>query len=522
MLPRSGKAAGGPTTGEKVTGAISWTVVPRVIQIVGSIFTSILIVRSLGQFDYGTLSVLRSLLYGVVVIVGFGLGQGLNRFIPELRATGRMDEGRSLLYRSLALQSAVWVVASLALLALRPFLRQSFPTYADLLILGIGLSMAEVAAGTISQYAVSSYRTRQMAIASGAGTLALAVATVLLLHFGLRVSAVLIATALGHCANATTLGLMLRGGRRKQQAPAPPTPEPSATLAAGAGGRFSWRRMLAYSVPWIPNHILIYISWRQSETFLLGIFRTRVLAGFFDLAYKLPQLMLEFVPTSVYPLVLAGFAETATVARERMRDVITAYYWLLFFLTAPLSVLGLAMGDVLLTRMYGQAMAPAGHYCQAFFVIFTVSYFGTPLSMTVYVVEKVWVNLVFNLAYAIATLGLDLLLIPRYGLLGATIPTGIVTAITPWVRYVIARRYLPDIRIPWGFIGRAYLGSSPLLALFWIKRWVHGPFTLLLVLLGAAAVTVLSYRTFRVLGPQERAFVARTRIPLKGWVLKLL
>jgi O-antigen/teichoic acid export membrane protein len=158
---------------DNVTSAIPWTIVPRIVQMVGSVYTSILIVRSLGQFDYGTLSVIRSILFGVVVVVGFGLGPALNRFIPELRVTDQRHLGRSLFYRALALQAFVWAAALFGLLAFRPLLVRHWPTYADLLILGAGLSLAEVAAGTISQYAVASYRTRQMALAAAVGTLVL-------------------------------------------------------------------------------------------------------------------------------------------------------------------------------------------------------------------------------------------------------------------------------------------------------------------------------------------------------------
>jgi O-antigen/teichoic acid export membrane protein len=498
---------------EKVTSAIAWTLVPRVVQMVGSVYTSILIVRSLGQFDYGTLSVIRSILFAVVVFAGLGLGPALNRFIPELRATDQSRVGRRLLFRSLYIQGAVWALVTVVLLCLRPLLRHHFPTYADPLILGVGVSMAEVAAGTVGQYAVASYRTRQMAAASAAGTLVLAGSTVLLLRLGLRVPGVLLASAIGWTACTLTVGAFLRP-RGGGEAPEGARPE--------AAAAFSWRRLLSYALPWVPNHMLTYVVWRQSETVLLGLLRTRVEAGFFDLAYKLPQLVLEFVPGSIYPLVLAGFAETATVAKEKMKDVITAYYWILFFLVAPLCLLGLAMGNVILTRMYGPAMAQAGPYCQAFFVIFTLSFFGTPLSMTVYVIEKVWVNLLLNIVYAVVTVGLDLLLIPRYGLLGATIPTGLVTALTPVVRYYIARRYLPDLRIPWGFIGRCFLASTPLLSLFWIKQAVTSLTSLSLVLLLAAAVTLVSYRIFRVLGPAQREMIRRSKIPGRDTILRLL
>jgi O-antigen/teichoic acid export membrane protein len=514
-----------PSAREKVAGAIPWTVAPRIIQLVASLFTSILIVRVLGKFDYGTLSVLRPILIVAIVIIGFGMGQALNRFIPELRITNQASQARRLLYRSLLVQSGVWFVFCLTLIALRPILRERIPTYADLFILGVGLGMTEVAAGTVSQYAIASYRTGAMALATGLGALIQAAGTGMLLYLGMRVPGVLLGTAAGFAANTLFLAWLLQRGAAARLGPStslPSSPGPPASEAsAGRDRTFPWSRLLPYALPWVPNNILTFVVWRQSETFLLGILRTREEAGLFDLAYKLPQLVLEFVPGAVYPLVLAGFAETATVARERMGQVITSFYRLLFFAVAPLSVLGFALGDVLLARMYGATMASAGPYCQAFFIIFALSFFGTPLSMTVYVVEKVWVNLLLNVGYAVVTVGLDLLLIPRYGLLGATIPTGIVTALTPLVRYYIARRYLEVIKIPWGFIGRAYLASSPLLLLFWAKTWVRSTSGLALLLLVAAGAALFFYRIFRVLGPEERAMIERSGIPAGRWILRV-
>lgn len=515
------------STGQKVTGAMSWALIPRVIQLAVSLVTSILIVRTLGEFDYGTLSVLRSILTFVVVVLGLGLGQAINRFIPELRVTDRRGEGRGLLYRCLLLQSALWAITCLVLIALRTVLHQ-YPTYAHLVLLGTFLSLAEVAAGTVTQYAIASYRTREMALATAIGTLVMAGGTALLLHLGLRVPGVLIASAAGFAATTLALGILLRrgsvssGGAPGFAATMSSPGVMSASATALGAVAVSWKRFLTYALPWVPNFILIFVVWRQSETLLLGIFRSRVEAGFFDLAYKLPMLVLEFIPSAIYPLVLAGFAETATVARGKMTAVIEAYYRLLFFIVTPLALLGAAMGDTLLIRMYGENMAQAGPYCQAFFLVFAIGFFGAPLSMTVYVIEKVWLNLLLNIAYGTVVISLDLLLIPRYGMLGAAIPTSLVTVLTPFVRYIIARRYLDEIRIPWGFIGRTFLASAPLLGLAWAKRWATDLPRTGLLLLAAAAVTVLFYRWVRVLRARDREALRRSRIPAKEWILRIM
>ncbi len=474
-----------------------------------SIFTSAYIVRSLGESNYGTLSILRTFLALAGLLVGFGLGQALNRFIPELRVKGENDEGRALLYRCLMLQTAVWCVVAAGLAAFRVPLAERFPLYADLLLLGVLLSILDVYAQTVSQYTIASYRARELAVAATAGSAILATATALFLRWGLQIPGVLLAGAISNLVSVIALFALLRRTA--------PQGAPSATGI----GRFSWKRLLAYAAPWMPNNLLNYVVWRQSETVFLGIYRSREEAGYFDVAYKLPQLALEFLPSAIYPLILAGFSETATIAKERMSEFLSIYYRLLFFLLAPLSMIGFVMGDRLLVALYSEAMSPGGPYCQIFFVIFTVSFIGAPLSMAVYVVERVWINLTLNVAYAALNIGLDLWLIPRYGLLGATIPNLVVTAIVPVVRYWIARRFVARIVIPWGFMMKCYAASSPVLLLFWAKGWAtSGLHTLILCMIGGVAVLV-SYRLFRVLGPEERAVLERSRFPMKDQLLRI-
>lgn len=500
------------STREKMAGGLIWTLLPRIVQMAVSVFTSILMVRSLGESDYGRLSILRTALSFAVLFISFGFGQALNRFVPELRVRHQEQEGRALLWRCLLVQSAIWIVLSGVLVLTRGALLAAIPNYADLFVLGVLLSICEVIAGTVSQYAVASYRTRENAAGTAIGSLVLALTTAYLFHLGLRIPAVLYGAALGNAIISLLVGLLLF--RRIAG-------EHLRTAVPGVG-TFSWPRLLAYAVPWMPNNLINFIVWRQSETILLGLYRSQEEAGFFDIAYKLPQLALEFLPMALYPLVLAGFSETATIARERMADFVVFYFRLLFFILAPIALFGLSAGDVLVTRMYGEAMAPAGPYCQIFFLVFTAGFIGTPLSMAVYVAEKVWLNLLLNLGYGTLVIGLDLLLIPRYGLLGALLPTAIVTLIVPVVRFYIARPLVSGLRIPWRDLVRVFVSASPVLACFWLKRWVHDVPTLLGLFAAAALLTLAGYRVGRALGSAERSFIERSSMPFRDWILKLL
>ncbi|MEZ4650789.1 MAG: oligosaccharide flippase family protein [Candidatus Eisenbacteria bacterium] len=497
------------STRDKMTGALYWTFVPRLVQMFITIGTSVWVVKALGEFEFGRLQILQPILALLVIVLSAGLGQALNRFVPELRVKGPVDQARALLYRCLGLQSLLWVLAVGAVLLFRDALRAYQIEYANLFILGVTLAIAEIWAQSMNSYAIASYRTREVAIGLSLGTVVYAIGTAVLLSRGLKVDGVLWSLAIGHLTNAIFLGVLLYRVRT-----------PGVSLAVSRS-EFPTGRLLRYALPWVPNSALHFVVWRSSEQIILGKFHPAEFAGYFNRAYSLPQMALEFVPNAIYPLVLASFSESRTVTRDAMPRFIDYYYRLLFFVSVPIALGGFVFGDFMIEVLYPE-LTPAQPYCQAFFLIFMVTFFGTPLSMAVYVVEKVWVNLLLNVGYGIVTVGLDFLLIPKYGLLGATIPTAIVTILTPYVRWLIAKRYVEGIRIPWAFIGRIYLAATPLLALFWVKPWFRGAGGLLAAALVGGVATLVLYRIFRVLGPDDREFIANSKLPGKEWILRLL
>lgn len=499
-----------PSTRDKMTGALYWTFLPRFVQTFVTLGTSVIIFRTLGEFDAGRLKIVQAAITGIVIFFNFGLVQALNRFVPEIRVSDGEDRSRALLFRCLGLQSGLWFFSVLALFLGRHFIYDFQPEYARIFLLGVLLAVFQVAASTMNSYAIASYKAREVAVSLSVGTLISAGATIGLFALGLRIEGVLWAIAIGHLANFSVVVWMLRRFHTESKS------------LRTSGSDFPWTRLLRYSVPWIPNNFLHFLVWGSSETLLIGRFHTPQMAGFFDRAYTLPQQAMEFIPNAIYPLILASFSESSKVTQEKIPEIISYYYRLLFFAVVPVAFIGFVLGDLFVVALYGDEFAAAGPYCQAFFLIFMTTFFGTPLSMAIYVMEKVWVNLLLNLAYATITIGLDLWLIPKYGLLGATIPTGLVTALTPFVRWHIAKRYVPGLSIPWAFILRTFAASTPIFLLFFLKPWADTPLRLLPLAALAGIVAILCYRIFRVLGPEERAFIATSKLPAKKWVLRIL
>jgi O-antigen/teichoic acid export membrane protein len=263
-------------------------------------------------------------------------------------------------------------------------------------------------------------------------------------------------------------------------------------------------RIARYTFPLVGKSFLGQIIWRQSEALIVGYYFGPVLAGYFHLGYNFPQRILEFIPLALWPLVLAGLSEVQSRKEEELPRAIGLYYRVLFLLVIPVAAFGLTLGDKVIMVLYGGEMAQAGVLCRLFFAVFVIAFLGTPLHMATYVVEKTWANLAVGAAGAAVTLGLDLILIPRYGLYGGVPPTALGLVISNYLQYRIAKRYVPGLRIPWGHLGRVLAASCSIVLVYPLRPWVGGPVGLACACAGCCILFTAAGRLLKVLGDEER------------------
>jgi len=281
-------------------------------------------------------------------------------------------------------------------------------------------------------------------------------------------------------------------------------------------------RVLRYSLPFAVIGILNLIVWRQSEVLLLGHFRSAEEAGYFDVAYRLPQMMLEFVPGTLWPLVMAGMAEAFAHDRASLGRAVAKYYRLLFALCAPICVGGAVAGGRCVEVLYGGVMQPAVIPTQIFFVVFTISFLSTPLSMALYVLERTHVNLLIYVFLAVINVGLDLVLIPRFGVYGAIVPVAIAILLQPILYYRVVRRHDAGIAIPFGTIARcvgASLAALVMVPILWVWDGAWG--LAVAVLVGGMAI-LFGYRVARVVNAEDAATLGSLPVPGVSRVVDLL
>ncbi|RLA79620.1 MAG: hypothetical protein DRG33_03720 [Deltaproteobacteria bacterium] len=193
-----------------------------------------------------------------------------------------------------------------------------------------------------------------------------------------------------------------------------------------------------------------------------------------------------------------------------------------FVLVVPPALTGFAFGRGLFLSMYGEAMSPGASLCAAFFLVFMISFLVMPLRMALYVQERAGTNFAITAMGAVINLGLDLLLIPRYGIRGAIAPVAIAILATGLLQYVASRRLMRELDIPWRDLGKVLVASLPALPAWFFLRGVSQP---PLVLGGIVATAFIQYwliRRIGVLGKEERELIASSNLPAKGLIIRVL
>ena len=499
---------------QQVGNAVFWNVFAKSGRFGLSLVSGVIVVRSLGPDDYGVLSLVRMILTFSVILAGAGLGQALLKFLPVLRVSGSAREAVRLARRVVFFQVCFYLVLIAVVYLAQPgfdrlFQFDHFGGIGPVILAAVALSLFELFFNLIANILSACYDTRRFSLANILNHLIFIVVLVLLLRSGVGVLGVLVAGAVGNLA--ACLMLLSRTAANLRD-----------TGRTGGKERIANGRLFRFSLPFAAIGVLNMIVWRQSETIFLAHYRTAAETGFFDLAYRLPQMMLEFIPTAIWPVIMAGFSELYEKDRRNLSLAINKYYRMLFILCAPVCCGGIVFSGRLIPLLFGEAMAPAALPAQLFFAIFTVSFFSTPLSMSFYVMEKTHINLIICAALAALNVGLDIVLIPRYGLIGAIYPVAAVILISPFLYHFALIKFLPNYRIPFRFIGRCFMASAPLFLLYPVVAKVDDILTLLLTILAGVFMLAFSFKRFKVLGKEEVDLLGNIPVPAVRKILRFM
>ena len=262
-----------------------------------------------------------------------------------------------------------------------------------------------------------------------------------------------------------------------------------------------WRRLIVMALP-LGVALAVNEIYFRADTLIISLYEPYEQVGLYTLAYRMLELTLVFGTvflTTTFPLLSQAVASDEPRARRTIQlstDLFVA-------LGAPLVAGGLVLAPALVELAAGSdfedAATPLRILLAAGALAWINGAFGYALIAKDRQLSALWLNLT-ALAFNV---GLNLLLVPRYGIVVAAVVTVASEVLILAGSYVLMRRYFDFFPAPRTLVP-AVLAAAIMAGLLWVLR--DAP-VLLLVPLGAAVYAGLMWFT----SPASRELVAGLR-----------
>ena len=222
-----------------------------------------------------------------------------------------------------------------------------------------------------------------------------------------------------------------------------------------------WKKTLKQSLPMGFSLILIQIYYNL-DTIMLGFIKGEKEVGWYNAAYKIILLFIGFASlfgNALFPVLSRYYKES----RDKLRTIITESSRITLFFGIPISVGICFLSKEIMQIVYGSMYLKGAVALQILvWSVFTI-YFNAPFGFLLLATERQKKYMYAVGLGALVNLILNLILIPRYGLMGASISTIICEIIVLSLILYYSREL---VKVPLsGYLTKGFV-SSFLMGLF--------------------------------------------------------
>jgi O-antigen/teichoic acid export membrane protein len=384
-----------------------WNHIGKVTEYTLFFISTVVIARALGVASNGHLAGVLSIVQLLVVLSAAGVEVSLNRYVPQ---DGGANPGtRYLVVRLLLLRLGVYAgVCAVAVFFLPLVLPSGNIDWGEFLGLLIGLGLLRSVAPVLGMLLVARFRTRQAALVGVAarGTELLAL---LFVGNSLTVPIVLIVLVAGTAVQVAGYAVVSR------------------VEWAGDSVRIPVLPVVAFGAVYWLNTIVEYVLGRQGDVMFLSFLRSEsVSASLYDVAYTIVQIGLLVVTVGFSGVSLAALSRYAVSDRARMNTLYAVVVRITSLLTIPVLSFLIVCAPDILHLVYSNSYAGAVDVLRIILGFRIVSRLFATGENSDYLLAlgKVWTVVRIGIVAAGVTVAMHLVLIPRWGAIGAACAGG--------------------------------------------------------------------------------------------------
>jgi O-antigen/teichoic acid export membrane protein len=188
-------------------------------------------------------------------------------------------------------------------------------------------------------------------------------------------------------------------------------------------------RLRRYNLGLAALILLDVIVWQRSELLFLGRFQPATQVSFYALPFALTERITDLIPGAMLGVLLPGLTYAqASADPSRFGVVFRDALRYLAILTLPISVVGILVAPWIVRLLYGPGFKPATVVLQILLTSIVFGVLGQAGRSALLGFERQGLLLKTGVIAAVLSILLDLLLIPRWGAIGAALANTAVQA----------------------------------------------------------------------------------------------
>ena len=473
-------------TTQKFVKSTFWNQIAKISQFgLGFLFT-VVITRKLGKTLYGEYSLLISIAFFLCLFTQFGFENILNTFIPKYRdcpAKVSFLISRLLLFRIIIISLAALIYFGIAFI-LDAYLYKIALVKSSIYIVAY---MAFTSfASLLSRVLVSRYQLRYHGFVSVLCALLQLICAYMLLANGYRLNALLLLVSVTPFALFLCFLIHLRKVIK--------FPKES----------FDLKNLLNFGkVSWLTNLVEFGLG-KQIDILLIGfLIDATYEAGYYNLAVSIVFIIGALTTAGLSGVALTTFSEIEKKqGRTRLGLAWESMVKLQFILSVPIIAFLAVYAQPIISYIFTETYLPVANMIQVYACFFILQRtIGGGVHVTaLYATEKAKTVLITRLVGGFINLALNLILIPKYGAMGAIVATGFCLILTVVLEYICIRRLL---RHSYPFIFILKVSLATIVALSALKVF-HVETIISLLGLGVGYILILLF-IFYLLKPLNQA-----------------
>ncbi len=427
MIQHSSLIAHRWSLARRVSRAVLWNAALVPLTGLVALASSIVVVRSLGQERYADYALVLAAITSFTTYGDLGLSYTIPKFVPELERRGGAATLRSFLAAVLGLKAALYLLIALPMVlaprwvfSIFQLADQPWPVYAGI----AAVTLLEATAPVLHYFLSTLFEqkwtnTTKFAVSTLEPLLVIVAALA-----GGGLAGIVAAMA---AARSVRLGMLVWASRRTLRGPASPPGAGSEGVQppAPAGPALVPQRFVAFSLFAYLDKLSSYFSSPAFVLVVLALYLGDREVALFSLATSFLVRVMNFALSPftgiVMPLLTTAFASGDRTLPQRS-FTLSSKAIALFAVPAATLLFGLA-GQAL-PLLYGPQFAPAAGLVQVLAVLLLAEYVLSSGLVSAFLAAERYRDVVLARLVLFSSIPLLYLVIPRFGLLGATLLYG--------------------------------------------------------------------------------------------------